>query len=143
MRTWTDYDLDSAGQFLNQLPNTPAKDPAVAIFALRASLENPSDVFAWVNTISDESLRMRITGAVALQWMKQDPDGYKQFLGNTTQLSDQQRQMLMNIPPEALGSLAQFNDLLGGGDSAQKILEQSLIKESDGVNHNVNQSPQN
>ncbi|HVU36933.1 MAG TPA: hypothetical protein VHC95_01225 [Opitutales bacterium] len=137
IRSWSDYDLNSVGEFLNQLPNSPAKDPSVAIFALRASQENPQDVFTWVNTISDDQLRMRVTAAVALQWMQQDPDGYKQFLGNTTLLTDDQKKMLMDMPPEALGGLTQFNNLVGGGDSAQKILESTIIKESDGTNRNA------
>lgn len=142
VRAWTDYDLDSVGEFLNQLPNSAAKDPSVAIFALRASQESPEEVFPWVNTISDEPLRLRITAAVALQWMQQDQAGFKKFLADNTVLSESQKEMLVNMPPEALASMSQFNSLLGGGDSAQKLLESSIIKDRDGVNRNV-QPPQN
>ncbi len=137
VRSWTDYDLDSVGEFLNQLPNSAAKDPSVAIFALRASQENPEDVFPWVNSISDDSLRLRLTAVVALQWMQQDQPGFKKFLGDNTILSEQQKDMLINMPPQALASLAQFNSLLGGGDSAQKVLETAIIKERTESSQNV------
>jgi hypothetical protein len=127
VRAWTNYDLNPAGEFLNLLPPSPAKDPAVAIFALRSSQEDPASAFQWVNTISDEQMRQGMTQAVALEWMEQDLPGYTQFLSTTTSLSDQQKLMLNNLPPEVLQGLSQFNTVLGGGDAVQSMMENSIL----------------
>ena len=127
IRSWTAYDLDNAGAFLNLLPSSPTKDPAVAIFALRSSQEDPASAFQWVNSISDPDMRMGMTVGVALEWMQQDAAGYHQFLGSTTALTDQQRIILSGIPPDALQGLQQFGSVLGGGDAVQTMLENAII----------------
>ena len=127
IRAWTAYDLDNVGSFLNLLPSSPTKDPAVAIFALRSSQEDPSSAFQWVNSISSDDMRMGMTVGVALEWMQQDPNGYHQFLATTTALTDQQKVILAGIPPDALQGLAQFNSVLGGGDAVQAMIENAII----------------
>ncbi|HTB63090.1 MAG TPA: hypothetical protein VK737_05835 [Opitutales bacterium] len=127
IRAWTNYDLNPAGEFLNLLPASPAKDPAVAIFALRSSQEDPASAFQWVNSISDEQMREGMTVGVALEWMEQEPTGYNQFLSSTTSLTEQQKLMLSGIPPETLQSLTQFNTVLGGGDAVQTMMENAIL----------------
>jgi len=127
IRTWTAYDLDNVGSFLNLLPSSPSKDPAVAIFALRSSQEDPSSAFQWVNSITSEDMRMGMTVGVALEWMQQDPGSYHEFLATTTSLTDQQKIILAGIPPDALQGIAQFNSVLGGGDAVQTMIENAII----------------
>ncbi len=127
IRSWTTYDLDNVGSFLNLLPTSPAKDPAVAIYALRASQEDPASAFQWVNSISDEQMRLGMTVGVGLEWMQQDPAGYNQFLSTTPVLSDSQKAALAGIPPGTLQSLTQFNTALGGGDAVQTMMENAII----------------
>ena len=128
IRSWTAYDLDNVGAFLNLLPSSPTKDPAVAIFALRSSQEDPSSAFQWVNSITSEDMRMGMTVGVALEWMQQDANGFHQFLATTTALSDQQKVILAGIPPEALQGFSQFNSVLGGGDAVEAMLENAIIQ---------------
>ena len=127
IRAWTTYDLDSAGQFLNLLPTSPTKDPAVAIFALRASQEDPQGAFQWVSTISDPQMRNGLTVGLSLLWMQQDQAGFNQFLGSSTQLSDEQKQMISTIPAQAAQSLTQLNTVMGGGEAVQTMLENSIL----------------
>ena len=127
IRSWTTYDLDPAGNFLNLLPASPAKDPAVAIFALRSSQEDPAGAFQWVNAITDDQMRLGMTVGVALEWMQQDPAGYNQFLSTSTTLNDQQKAMLDGIPADTLQSLTQFNTVLGGGDAVQSMIENAIL----------------
>jgi hypothetical protein len=127
IQSWTNYDLDPAGAFLNLLPASAAKDPAVAIFALRSSQEDPAGAFQWVNSISNDQMRLGMTVNVALEWMRQDPAGYNQFLNTSTTLSDQQKVMLAGIPPDTLQSLAQLNTALGGGDAMQSVMENAIL----------------
>jgi hypothetical protein len=127
IRSWTTYDLDNAGSFLNLLPASPAKDPAVAIYALRSSQEDPAAAIQWVNSISDEQMRLGMTIGVGLEWMQQDPAGYNQFLTTTSTLSDSQKTALAGIPPGTLQSLTNFNTVLGGGDAVQTMIENAII----------------
>jgi len=127
IRAWTTYDLDSAGSFLNLLPSSPSKDPAVAIFALRASQEDPQGAFQWVSTISDPQMRSGLTAGLALLWMQQDQTGFNQFVSTTTVLSDEQKQMISTIPAQAAQSLTQLNTVMGGGDAVQTMLENSIL----------------
>jgi hypothetical protein len=127
IRSWTTYDLDPAGNFLNLLPASPTKDPAVAIFALRSSQEDPAGAFQWVNSITDDQMRLGMTVGVALEWMQQDPAGYNQFLTSSTTLNDRQKAMLAGIPADTLQSLTQFNTVLGGGDAVQSMIENAIL----------------
>lgn len=127
IRSWTTYDLDNVGSFLNLLPASPAKDPAVAIYALRASQEDPASAFQWVNSISDDQMRLGLTVGVGLEWMQQDPAGYNQFLSTSPNISDSQKAALAGIPPGTLQSLTNFNTALGGGDAVQTMMENAII----------------
>lgn len=108
MRTWAAYDLDAPAAFLNQMPASPDKDGAVATFAIYAAQEDPAGAMNWVNTIGDDQMRQRLAMATALEWSQSDPNGYQQFLSTTNVLTNQQKQMLNNLPPR-------FGQFLTGG----------------------------
>jgi len=127
IQSWASYDLDGPGQFLNQQPPSPAKDSSVAIFAMRSSSEDPQGAMQWVNTITDNQTRSGATIGVALQWMQQDQAGFNAFVSTSTTLTDQQKQMLSNIPPQMVQRIGQFNNVMGGGNAVQTIMENMLI----------------
>jgi len=131
IQSWTNYDLDAAGQFLNQLPSSPTKDNSVAIFALSSSQEDPGSAMQWVGTITDDNLRQRATFGVALQWMQQDQAGFNQFLATSTTLSDQQKQLLQNLPPQMVQGMSRFNTMLGGGNAVQNLMQNAIINGAD------------
>jgi hypothetical protein len=127
IQSWTNYDLDAAGQFLNQLPSSPTKDSSVAIFALSSTQEDPGSAMQWVDTITDDNLRQRATFGVALQWMQQDQAGFNQYVSTSTTLSDQQKQMLSNLPPQMVQGMSRFNAMLGGGNAVQNLMQNAII----------------
>jgi hypothetical protein len=127
IQSWAGYDLDGPGQFLNQLPASPTKDSSVAIFAMSSTSEDPQSAMQWVNTISNDQTRQGATIGVALQWMQQDPASFNAYLSTSTTLSDQQKQMLSNIPPQMVQRMGQFNTMMGGGNAVQTIMENMLI----------------
>jgi len=127
IQNWAGYDLDGPGQFLNQLPASPAKDSSVAIFAMRSSSEDPQGAMQWVGSITDNQTRMGATVGVALQWMQQDQASFNNFLSTTNTVDDQTKQMLSNIPPQMVQRMGQFNNMMGGGNAVQTIMENMLI----------------
>jgi hypothetical protein len=127
IQSWAGYDLDGPGQFLNQLPASPTKDSSVAIFAMRSTSEDPQSAMQWVSTITDPQMQNGATIGVALQWMQQDQAGFNTYLSTSTTLSDQQKQMLSNIPPQMVQRMGQFNNMMGGGNAVQTIMENMLI----------------
>jgi hypothetical protein len=127
IRTWANDDIDAPGQFLNQLPASPTKDSAVAIFAMRAAQEDPAGAVQWVGSISNDQMRQGVAGMVAFNMLQQDPAAFNTFVNNTTLLSDQQKQMLQNIPPQAVERMNQFNNMMGGGNAMQTMMENMMI----------------
>jgi hypothetical protein len=127
VRDWANYDLDSPGQFLNSLPASSNKDTAVSIFALRAAQEDPQSAEQWVGTISDPGMQQRVSMGVAFQMLQQDPGNFSAFVSSNTLLSDQQKQMLQNIPPDAMQNMNRFNTMMGGGDAMQNMFENMMI----------------
>ncbi len=127
IQNWASYDLDGPGQFLNQLPASPTKDSSVAIFAMSSSSEDPQSAMQWVGTITNDQTRQGATIGVTLQWMQQDQAGFNSYLSTSTTLSDQQKQMLSNIPPQMVQRMGQFNTMMGGGNAVQTIMENMLI----------------
>jgi hypothetical protein len=113
MQTWASYDLDSTGDFLNQLPASPDKDGAVATFALYAAQDDPASAMNWVNTISDPGMQNRLAMITALEWQQSDPTGYNQFITTTTVLSPDQIQALNNPAAAAIGNF--LSGGFGGG----------------------------
>jgi len=127
IQSWASYDLDGPGQFLNQQPASPAKDSSVAIFAMRSSSEDPQGAMQWAGTITDDQTRTGATIGVALQWMQQDQAGFNAYISTSTALTDQQKQMLSSIPPQMVQRIGQFNNVMGGGNAVQTIMENMLI----------------
>jgi hypothetical protein len=112
MSSWSQYDLDGPAQFLNNMQASSTKDSAVAVFAMAAGQENPQDAVPWVSSIGDDALRQRMAAVVALQMLGQDPNTYNQFMSSTNLLTDQQKQMLNNLPPQMAN---RFSNALNGG----------------------------
>jgi hypothetical protein len=129
IRSWATYDIDAPGQFLNNLPASPAKDGSVAIFAMQAGQEDPQSAMQWIGTITNPQMKQGVTMGVALQWMQQDPAGFNQYLSTTTTIDDQTKQQLASIPPGVLQSMNMMNSAGGGGNGnfIQNMMENAII----------------
>jgi len=99
----------------------------VAIFAMDSTSEDPQGAMQWVGTITNDQTRNGATIGVALQWMQQDQAGFDNYLSTSTTLTDQQKQMLSNIPPQVVQRMGQFNTMMGGGNAVQTIMQNMLI----------------
>jgi hypothetical protein len=91
---WSKYDLNAAGQYLNQLPASTTKDSAIVSFVSRAAQDDPASAMNWAVTITDPSAQQKALAQVAKQWIKQDPAALNQFLTTTTTLTNQQKQAM-------------------------------------------------
>jgi len=114
MDVWAKHDLNAAGQFLNQLPASPAKDTAIATFASRAAQDDPASALTWATSITDPKAQQQALQQVAKQWAKTDPASLSQFLITTTTLTDAQLQALAAAAQKNAGGKGQ-----GKGQNSQ------------------------
>jgi hypothetical protein len=56
-------------------------------------------------------------------------------------LSDQQKSMLAEIPPDTLQSLTQFSTVLGGGDAVQSMIENAILNGKGMVGERTGSTP--
>ncbi len=135
---WARYDLDAPAEFLNQLPPSPSKDRAVAIFAMRAASEDAEGAMQWIGTISDPTMRQSVIMPMAIQMYLQDPAGYQNFMATTTLVDDNTKQMMSRIAtPQLMQGMKAMNAMMGSGSSGggnsdfmSKIFESALTKSS-------------
>jgi hypothetical protein len=99
VNNWASYDLDAVGTYLNSMPASSEKDGAIASFALNAATQDPEGTMTWVSKVTDEAMRQRLAMVAALQWQSVNPEGASQFLASTNLLTDEQKNMLANVPP--------------------------------------------
>ncbi len=133
--SWAQDDLDGPGQFLNQLPDSPNKDRAVAIFAMHVGQEDPESAAKWLGTVSDPKIRDGVTMVVALQMYQQDPATFTNFMSNNSQMSDTQKQSLTQMVPMLGASMAVLKGMSGkGGDPMSNIMEGVLTGKSSPLN---------
>lgn len=129
--SWAENDLDGPGQFLNQLPDSPNKDRAVAVFAMHAGEEDPESAAKWIGTVSDPKIRDGVTMVVAMQMYQQDPAMFTNFMATNDKMSDPQKQQLQQIVPMLGASMAVMKSMSGkGGDPMSNIMESVLTGKS-------------
>ncbi len=114
--TWARYDLNAAGQFINDLPASAMKNNAIASFATQAARDDPTSAVNWVNTITNPRAKATATQQVVMEVAQQDPRSAMQILNSSTVLTDQQKQdMLTTIQTNRRTAPAQNNGGGGGG----------------------------
>ncbi|MEM1223259.1 MAG: hypothetical protein AAGH40_10870, partial [Verrucomicrobiota bacterium] len=97
IREWTRYDLNASAEWLNSLPQSPELDRAVASYAYRAAEEDPAAAMSWAESISDDSMRVRMMQRVALTWKTADPDALDAYVASSD-LSEEQVKNLLSTP---------------------------------------------
>ncbi len=129
--SWAETDLDGPGQFLNQLPDSPNKDRAVAVFAMHAGEEDPESAAKWIGTVSDPKIREGVTMVVAMQMYQQDPAMFTNFVNTNERMNDSQRQQLQQIVPMLGASMSMLKTMSGkGGDPMSNMMEGVLTGKS-------------
>ncbi|HTB62222.1 MAG TPA: hypothetical protein VK737_01430 [Opitutales bacterium] len=115
---WAKYDLNAAGNFINQMPASPVKDRALSTFISTASKVDPASAIAWTTAASDPAVGNKLMVQVAKQWQQNDPQAYSQFLATTTTLTPAQLDTLTNLPaPAATAKKGAANSGNGQGNS--------------------------
>jgi len=133
--SWSQDDLDGPGQFLNQQPDSPNKDRAVAIFAMHVGQEDPESAAKWLGTVSDPKIRDGVTMVVALQMYQQDPATFTSFMSTNDKMSADQKQSLTQMVPMLGASMAVLKNMTGkGGDPMSNIMESVLTGKSSPLN---------
>jgi hypothetical protein len=105
LNSWAGYDLTAAGQYLNTLGASAERDDAVAGFTIQAAQQDPQSAMNWVNTVSDPGVKERLALVTALQWEQVDATGANQFLSTTDMLTDEDKSLIANIPPQLVDML--------------------------------------
>ena len=123
---WSQDDLDGPGNFLNQLPNSPNKDRAVAVFAMHASQEDPESAVKWIGTITDKNTQNMVTMSVATQMYEQDPAMFNNFVQTSDLVSDSERQSMQQMIPMMAGASKLMQSTAGGGDMMSSMMESLL-----------------
>jgi hypothetical protein len=76
---WVEEDYLAAGKWLTQLPEGPAKTPAIKAYAEAVAAYDPETAVQWAMTISDESARKATLMAIHNNWPTEDADGAASF----------------------------------------------------------------
>ena len=95
MDVWAKHDLNAAGQFLNQLPASAAKDSAIATFVAQAAKDDPFSAMNWATSITDPKAQQQAVQQVAKQWAKTDSAALSQYLATTPNLNSAQIQAVI------------------------------------------------
>ena len=80
VRTWARRKPNNAGEFLGQLPNSPAKDQAIRAFSLEIRSKDPEVAVLWANTIGDAESRQHTIVTAARHWHRVDPQRTMEWL---------------------------------------------------------------
>lgn len=129
--SWAENDLDGPGQFLNQLPDSPNKDRAVAVFAMHAGEEDPESAAKWIGTVTDPKIRDGVTMVVAMQMYQQDPAMFTNFMSTNDKMDATQKQQLQQIVPMMSLSMSALKTMSGkGGNPMSNIMEGVLTGKS-------------
>jgi len=109
MRSWSRFDMTGPAQFLNSLPPSPDNDSAVATFTAQARTVDPSSAMAWVNQITDPTMRDRAAGSVAVSMLASGNIAALNQAISSNQISPAQAQWLSTLPtdnPQALNRIS-------------------------------------
>jgi len=79
MSRWAQYDPEAAADFLQELPEAPRNDPAIASYARTVGRSDPATGLAWALSISDDNQRTNTVRGIARQWQNQDENAPRDF----------------------------------------------------------------
>jgi hypothetical protein len=91
---WAERDPVAAGNYLRQLPPTPATDASRERFAANVLRQDPEGAMAWASTISDEQQRSRTLEALGRNWLRRDSGAAQSWIAQSD-LPDQVKSRLL------------------------------------------------
>jgi hypothetical protein len=95
MPSWVSKDAAGALAFANSLDAGDARDSALQSYVWSNTTSAPSDLVRVAETIADEGDRQRTLGVAAARWMREDETAAKEYIQQSTTLSDDAKQRLI------------------------------------------------
>lgn len=111
MRNWSSQDDSAAVAFISKQPAGETRDEAVGTYIWSNRSENPQSVMTLAESITDERARQRAVATAAEQWMRTDPEAAKEYIAQSTTISDEAKQRLQDGGRGGFGA----NRFGGGG----------------------------
>jgi len=96
MMNWASQDSSAALSFIQQQPQGDLRDEAVSSYVMSNRTANPQDSIQLAETISDEGDRGRTVGMAAMRWMQEDPAAAKEYIQNSTSISDGAKERILS-----------------------------------------------
>ena len=95
MPTWVAQNPGAALAFANSYPVGNVRDSALESYVWSNNSAEPADLIKVAETISDEGDRDRAVGVAASRWMREDADAAKAYVQQSTTLSDDAKQRII------------------------------------------------
>lgn len=96
MPTWVSQDPTSALNYANSLQAGTSRDSALQSYVMSNNAGAPADLAQVAETISNEGDRSRAVMVAASRWMSEDPTAATQYINQSTNLSDNAKQRILN-----------------------------------------------
>jgi hypothetical protein len=91
---WIGTDAEAAEAFVRNMPATKGRDKAASTVINRMSHEYPERAAGLASMIGDEAMRTRSVRAVMQNWLRNDPEPAKAWLGRSALSEDEKRALL-------------------------------------------------
>lgn len=96
MMNWASQDSAAALSFINQQPQGELRDDAISSYVMANRTADPQESVKLAETISDERDRDRTVGMSAMRWMQEDETAAKEYIENSTTLSERAKGMILS-----------------------------------------------
>lgn len=93
--SWTAQDSGAALTFIQQQPAGELRDEATTTYIWSNRGASPQETIQLAETISDEGSRSRTVGMTAMRWMQEDKEAATAYIQQSTVLSDEAKQRLI------------------------------------------------
>lgn len=95
MPNWVANDPAAALAYANSYAPGPVRDSALQAYVFGNSKSKPADLVKVAETITDQGDRNRSFGIAAAGWMREDPDAAKTYIQQTTVISDNAKERIL------------------------------------------------
>ena len=93
--TWAAQDSAATLAFIQQQPAGEMRDEATSTYIWSNRASDPQETIKLAETITDEGSRNRTVGMAAMRWMQEDKEAATAYIQQSTALSDEAKQRLI------------------------------------------------
>jgi hypothetical protein len=95
MSSWVGQDPVAALAYAKSYQAGPERDSALQTYVWNNRAAEPMDLLSVAETISDEGERNRAIGIAAARWMREDEASAKTYIQQSTSLTDEAKQRIL------------------------------------------------